>query len=98
MADFASVAAAVAAGYQIVVQAGEPNGSGFKTVLQKYLTGSAGGSGSLETATGWDINTQAAADAACVASLNAQRSARYGFGEPGGELDTYGQATITDKT
>jgi len=62
------------------------------------MTGSAGASGSLLTAHGWDLVSQANADAAAVASLNAQRSARYGFGEPGGELDVFGQATVTDKT
>jgi hypothetical protein len=98
MADFASIAAATAAGYAI--ERGQ-NQTGFYTNLVKSARGVTGESGETQEMGGHgnDASSQAAADTQALASLNAERSERYGNLEPAApSLDEIGNPTVVDQT
>lgn len=99
MADLANVAAAVSAGYAIETQGMGSGGVGFETNLIKQLRGETGEDVSYLRAYGYSINSQAEADANALASLNAERSNRYGFQEPTvPSTDDEGAAQVVDAT
>jgi hypothetical protein len=105
MTDFANHAAAVAGGYK--TQALDRGASfnpalRWEVQLEKWITGG-GGSGSMFRAFGQG-SSQANAEAAATASLNAQRAHRYG-GSPGrasadvvNSPDSRGAAMTVDQT
>jgi hypothetical protein len=79
--DFASVAAAQAAGYTLqTYSAGTP--SRFFAVLTKYLAGASGTPSTRMDAIGESSVDSVTAQANALASLNAQRRHRYA-GSPG---------------
>lgn len=82
MADIATPAAAVTAGYakvQIDRGAGFKAGQQFCTLLEKWLTGEPGMGGYNMRAYGEGANA-AAADTAALNALNSKRGFRYGKG------------------
>lgn len=99
----ASIAAATAAGYvlQRIDNDGKyaqiPSTARFETRLSRYLTGQDGEGGfTMEArATG---TTQAGADTAALAALNAQRIARYGADTTALNKDIHGKNHTVDKT
>lgn len=84
----ANHAAAVAAGYKSVVTdrgATVPAAERYEVVLEKYLVGGTGRRGGPMRAYGVG-SSQANAEAAAAAALNAQRDHRYGKAAAGGSL------------
>lgn len=83
MTDFANVAAATAAGYKYITWAGN---DGALPVVYSSFTKELRGAETGEDDDNFTVSvsdaTQALADAKAVSALNAQRSQRYGFGEP----------------
>lgn len=87
--DLASVAAATAAGYQIVQFT---NSAGRKiAILQKRITGESGTSAGRHESIGEDYSSATVARANALASLNAERRHRYAA-SPGA---TSGATTVT---
>ena len=82
MADIATPAAAVTAGYakiQIDRTATTYVGNKFCTIFEKWLTGEPGLGGFMKRSSG-EGSSAAAADTAALASLNSYRGNRYGKG------------------
>lgn len=88
MADFANTAAAQAAGYKLIqLDRGSGHPYRFTTVLEKWVTGDVGQSGSNLRGYGESSVSQAAADTQALGAINAQRTHRYvGKGSHGGTI------------
>lgn len=104
MADFGNTAAAVTAGYALeqwtVVEGGNPGITTFYTKLEKITRGAnQGEDDDIFEGQGSSVISQALADTAAVASLNANRSERYGFQEAGSlDMTPDGAAEVADAT
>lgn len=106
MADFANTAEAQAAGYALEQWTSVEGGFGgvgtttYFTKLEKILRGAnQGEDDQIFGAEGQSNLSQAAADAVCVAALNAQRSEKYGFQEAGStDMTPDGAAEVVDQT